>query len=69
MKVVLVLVVLMLFVCPASASPSKCGVSERVVLDNATDTAVWHTFTRGAHEGFVVVQPGQIVTVDIVWCE
>jgi len=55
-------------VITASAAPRECSISERIVLENTTDTPVTHTFTRGSHSGFVIVLPGQTVTVDVVRC-
>jgi len=54
---------------PVQSAARECGISERVVLENTTDAPITHTFERGSHEGFVVVVPGQTVTVDIVRCE
>jgi len=63
------LLILLIATFPASTASRKCGISERVVLESTTDISVWHTFTRGAHQGFVILSPGQTVTVDVVWCE
>lgn len=51
------------------AASHECGIRERVVLENTTDVPVWHMFTEGSHGGFVIVEPGQTVTVDVVRCE
>ena len=60
---------LIIGIAPTQSPLLKCSISERVVLENATDAPVTHIFTRGLHEGFVVVSPGQTIIVDIVRCE
>jgi len=66
--VALLLIIIVLMTSPALAT-THCGVSERIVLENTTDISMTHAFTRGSHEGFVIVEPGQIITIDLVWCE
>lgn len=72
-KILWFLVMLVLgFVLATSVSGAprkKCGICERVILYNPTDVPVMHTFKRGSHEGFVIVNPGQELMVDVVWCE
>lgn len=67
-KLILLLGLGLLLTTPVQARV-ECGISEQVILENTTDASVTHTFTRGSHEGFVVLSPGQSVTVDVVWCE
>ncbi len=67
-RLIIVLVLVILMTSSVSVVP-QCGISERVTLENTTDISITCTFTRGSHEGLVVVEPGQVVTVDLVWCE
>lgn len=68
-KITIALLVMVILMTSPVSAMTHCGVGERVVLENTTENAITHTFTRGSHEGFVVVEPGQTVTVDLVWCE
>lgn len=63
---IIVSILLMGFI--PSGAPDECGISERVVLENTTDASVTYTFSRGTHKGFVVLLPGQTITVDVVYC-
>jgi len=67
--VVLLMAVAAMIAVPATAATHECGISERVVLENTTDASVTYSFSRGAHDGFVTLLPGQSVTVDVVWCK
>lgn len=67
-RIMITLVLLGLLTCPALAQ-TRCGISERIILENTTNAPVTHSFARGSHEGFVILLPGQTVTIDVVWCE
>lgn len=68
-RIVAILLILIVLTISSSAMNRECGISERVTLENTTEAPITYTFTRGSHDGFVVVQPGQTVTVDVVWCK
>ncbi len=66
---VLLILVLLVGIILVIRRVPECGISETLVLENTTDAPVTHLFTRGAHEGFVTLLPGQTITVDVVRCK
>ena len=64
-----IVLALLILAVSATSPPPICGISERITLENTTDTNATYVFTRGTHEGFVVVEPGQTIVVDVIWGE